>query len=136
MLILNEEANRPERRPLTQKCVLIIDDNKMLLDTVQDIFDAVDIPNLTARGGKEGVAIFKFNQANIGLVIIDLMMPILDGIETLNKLRQLDPHVPIVLSSGYYPQRLHLDNLPINGFLAKPFTITQLLAQVENSILK
>lgn len=55
---------------------------------------------MVADGGLEGLSLYQEHQHDIGLVILDLSMPGMDGYETLTQLRKTDPDVPVLISSG------------------------------------
>jgi PAS domain S-box-containing protein len=95
-----EPAPRPERRR-GRTAVLVVDDDPAVLEALADILDLSRIPVLTAANGQEAIAVFSRQQAEIGLVILDILMPVMNGGLALREMRKLDPTVPVVLASGY-----------------------------------
>ena len=87
----------------------------------------------TARNASEGLECFKAHRAEIQLVITDVMMPFVDGRQLMRRLRELDPHLPILVMSGMLTPSLEAEILAQEacGFLAKPFTAEQLLAKLR-----
>ena len=89
---------------------------------------------ITARDGFECLNIYKRLKDKISLIIMDFTMPIMDGSEVFNELREINPHVPVVLSSGFTEQ----DKLRwmlakgLRGFIPKPYTQEKLLLQVRS----
>ena len=117
--------------------VLVIDDDASIREAVQGILALVDIDVISAANGKEGVELFARGQAKIGVVLLDVQMPIMSGEETYKRIRALDANIPIILSSGYGEMEnaapwgsgsVTSDNTVV---LRKPYTIDGLLELVE-----
>ncbi|MGL5096001.1 MAG: response regulator, partial [Planctomycetia bacterium] len=91
-----------------------------------------------AVDGLDAVKRFAAARRPIDLVLLDLMMPRLDGLETLSELRRLRPGLPIVLISGYGAADLanRAADVAVDGFLQKPFSIHQLVAVVRQAIAR
>jgi CheY-like chemotaxis protein len=86
---------------------------------------------LTAADGRAGVTLAREERPN--LILMDRMMPVLDGIAAIKELKA-DPatrSIPTIAMSGGRNLRVHADDLPTDGVLAKPFDIDVLLALVE-----
>jgi len=116
----------------TGEVVLVIDDEADVREAAIEILHSTGYRTLSASNGAEGVEIFQQHQAEIGVILLDVLMPGLNGPETLEKLRALDPHVKVILTSGYSEQAI-LFNAPSqkpSAFLAKPYTIDGLTRHV------
>ena len=86
---------------------------------------------LTAGSGKEAISLFKEKQHDISLVILDLIMPDMDGIATLDGLREIDKTLPVLLASGYSQEVDKLGALHERhscDFLPKPYRPDALIA--------
>jgi DNA-binding response OmpR family regulator len=117
----------------TAKHILIIDDEAVVREAVEDILESVDIHVFSAGDGYEGVTVFTANKDSINGVLLDMKMPGLSGPDTLRELRQIDPHIPVILSSGYSEdetKRAIADQGPAI-FLPKPYNFDELIAKVE-----
>ena len=116
--------------------VLVIDDEQPVREAVSDILDLEDIPVLLAASGQEGIDLYRQHMTDIGLILLDISMPGMDGEQTLRYLRQLDDNVPVILSSGYaenaVSQRFMDEN--VTGFLQKPFDMSGLIATVRRYV--
>ena len=115
--------------------VLMIDDNLQLVDMVKEYFSshAVIEVNKVANSGQEGLELIKNNE-NIDLVILDLIMPGMDGIKVLEELdkENLNPKI-IVLTSYNSPEIIRkVSGFGIKYFMLKPFELNDL----ENKILE
>lgn len=120
----------------TKPLVLVIDDESAIRESVTDILMMEGIQVVTAASGNEGIACFRQQQHQIGLVLLDLKMPGMSGEETLRALRQIDGQVRVILSSGYNETEVsHLFHEgEIMAFLQKPYNFTLLCQQVRKAL--
>ncbi len=116
--------------------VLVVDDEQMILSLVTKILQRQGHTVTTAFSGEEGLRAQARQSDGIDLMILDLAMPGLSGVETLRRARQADPDLPCIISSGQnadwrdIPQEL-MTNL---HFLQKPYRAEE-LADLVNGIL-
>jgi two-component system KDP operon response regulator KdpE len=114
----------------TSPTVLIVDDEKSLRDFVRRNLDVRGFITLTATNGLEAIA--KFSANNVDLVIMDVMMPQLDGIETIRRIRQSSMVPIIVLSAlGEESDKIRALNSGADDYINKPFGVGELLARVQ-----
>jgi CheY-like chemotaxis protein len=112
-----------------RKTVLVVDDEAFVLQALTEILDLSDIPVMTAANGQVAVEIFGEHSDQIGLVLMDMLMPVMNGGQALREMRKLDSTVPIVIASGYddYEIKRHLTEATINerpdALLQKPFDL-------------
>ncbi|MEZ4645382.1 MAG: PAS domain S-box protein [Chloroflexota bacterium] len=120
----------------TAGLVLLIDDEEPVREAVADILASVDVSVLTAANGMEGVALYREHAAEINLVILDLSMPGMSGEETFQQLRRIDPHVQVILSSGYNRSEAtrRFSGKGLVTFLQKPFSSTVLINTVQQHL--
>ncbi len=118
------------------RTLLIIDDEEYLQEALADFLSMVDVITLSALDGATGLELFQAHQAQIDLVLLDLTMPGLDGLEIWQRLRQISAIVPVILSSGYakYDIQAHLGQDPHSYFLAKPYLPIELLNMMEKAL--
>jgi PAS domain S-box-containing protein len=114
--------------------VLVVDDNARVLQAVSQLVEALGYPVITATSGREALRVFGERHTDIGCVLLDLTMPEMDGLETLNRLRAIDPKARVVLSSGYSEQsvRRRVTGAGPTRFLQKPFVEDDLKAAIES----
>lgn len=121
--------------PLPQNAgtILIIDDEAPVRDAVIDILEMEHIFVLTAADGKAGIAIYQGRKETIDLILLDLSMPGLSGRETFQALRQVDPNVKIILSSGYHQGEVYrqFSGENVTDFLAKPYHMATLVQKIK-----
>jgi PAS domain S-box-containing protein len=123
-----EEA-APARRDLT---MLLIDDEEVVRDMVGEVLEQEGVKVLRAEDGTRGVALFRDQRQNIDLVLLDLSMPGISGEETFRRLREIDPGVPVILSSGYDHDeaRGRFGKGTPAGFIQKPYRPEELMAEI------
>ena len=110
--------------------VLVVDDEKPLRDFVRRNLEVRGFNLLTAANGLEALAVF--NTHMVDLVILDLMMPRMDGMETIRRIRESSTVPIIVLSAlGEESDKIQALNLGADDYLGKPFGVGELLARVQ-----
>jgi two-component system cell cycle sensor histidine kinase/response regulator CckA len=116
--------------------VLIIDDEEMIRDLAQKILLRAGFDVLTAPTGQSGVQLYAERHSQIDLVLLDLTMGDMPGLETLKKLREVSPDLPCLISSGHAPRGFELpEELKHNvHFLQKPYRANQLTAAVNQML--
>lgn len=135
-LPLEANESKPPKEDLTSTgefrelhgCVLIIDDEEIIRETASEILEELGYQVLCARDGKEGLDIYKNNQELINVIILDMIMPKMNGRECFAQLRKINPEVKVLISSGFTSEEA-MRNINIDdaaGFLKKPFTVTEL----------
>ena len=88
---------------------------------------------LIARGGKEAIEIYKKNQDTIDIVILDMIMPGVGGGEAYDRMKEINPNIKVLLSSGYSidGQATEILKRGCDGFIQKPFNIKQLAKRMR-----
>lgn len=115
--------------------ILLVDDEDLLREGVREILEMSDYSVIEARDGEEALALFAIN--NVDLVISDIVMPNMDGVDFVTRLRESFPDVPILTISGgsrVVSARFGLDSALLSGAnasLTKPFNAKQLLEKVQ-----
>ena len=117
--------------------ILIVDDELMILRTAQETLESSNYRVLTAAGGTDAVAIFQHENQNIDLVLLDMMMPGMDGPQTKDAMRTLNADCKILASSGLR-RLIHEEGKlsDMNGFLPKPYSNETLLRAVREILDK
>ena len=113
--------------------VLLIDDEKMILDVGIELLEELGYTVQSAMSGQEAIDIFKEDRNKIDLVIMDMIMPEMGGGETFDRLKEIDPDVKVLLSSGYSinGQATKILRRGCDGFIQKPFNMNQLAEKVQ-----
>ena len=110
--------------------VLVVDDEKSLRDFVRKNLEIRNYKVLTASNGLEALAIF--NTEKVDLVIVDIMMPHLDGLETTRRIRQTSI-VPILILTalGEESDKIRAFDYGADDYLTKPFGVGELLGRIK-----
>lgn len=116
--------------------ILLVDDEESIRMVVSAILEEAGFLLTTASNGQEALDIFQRRQGEIDLVITDMAMPEMDGPETIERLRRIDPRISIVGTSGFGsdPQLAGVCAGGLNGFIDKPFTAETLLSTVRSAL--
>jgi two-component system cell cycle sensor histidine kinase/response regulator CckA len=114
--------------------ILVVDDEEYILKACRAMLTDLGYAVLTARSGEEATAIFRELDAQIDLVILDMIMPEMDGRETFERLKQIDPAVKVLISSGYSIDEIASDMLVLgcDDFIQKPFDMYQVSKTIRN----
>jgi CheY-like chemotaxis protein len=113
--------------------VLVVDDETKICEIAKTTLEIYNYRVLTASNGIEALALYSQYKDDISLVLIDLMMPEMDGSTTIITLQRINPQVQIIAMSGLMPNwtTAHKRNLNIKKFLPKPFTTQELLNALQ-----
>jgi PAS domain S-box-containing protein len=117
--------------------ILVVDDEVAVRDMIGATLEVCGYRPLTACDGTEAVALFVEHATEIRAVLVDSLMPLMDGAATVRTLRRLDSQVPIITVSGLNEDHEEIQRLELRGlrFLHKPFTTAALL-QLLRRVLK
>ena len=121
---------------LTGVRILVVDDEPVVRDVMSAALERLGCHVMLSESGEEAIRIFEDPSVAVDLVIMDVTMPGLTGVETLHRLRQVRRDVRAVLTSGYafdHP-RARLLSQGFRGFLAKPFDLSALQDVVRSAL--
>jgi len=128
----SEESTR--KGPQT---ILLVDDEKPLLDTVSDMLKHLGYLVLTAGDGEEAVRIYQEHKANVDLIILDMLMPHKGGREAYKDLKGIQPDVKVLLTSGFEQQKAVAEDMceqGAAGFVEKPYRLRDLSELIRRAI--
>ena len=136
--ILREEEGSPAMLIKGTGTILLIDDEKMILDVGLELLEELGYTVLSAMSGQEAIDVFQKDQDNIDLVIMDMIMPGMGGGETFDRLKEINPEVKVLLSSGYSinGQATKIIRRGCDGFIQKPFNMNQLAEKIQKILVK
>ena len=115
--------------------VLLVDDEKHIAEVGQELLEALGYKTRVASNGQDAIKIFQEHKDNIDFVFLDMLMPKMGSKEVFLKLKEIDPDVKVLLSSGYSldGEAQELMDMGSAGFIQKPFRLkdlTRVLAQI------
>ncbi len=114
--------------------ILLVDDESVILDVGRRILKELGYKVLIARSGKTALRIYAACHEFIDLVLLDIILPEMSGEEIFDQMKQINPDLRVLLSSGYsidWQARKMIEN-GCNGFVQKPFKLKELSVQVRN----
>jgi two-component system cell cycle sensor histidine kinase/response regulator CckA len=128
----------PDRLIAGTGTVLLVDDELMVLELGMKLLEKLGYTVIQAKGGREAVEIYKTSPDSIDLVILDMIMPDMGGGETYDRIKEINPGVKVILSTGYSTDGRATEILErgCDGFLPKPYTIRELSASIEEVLRK
>lgn len=106
------------------KSILIVDDNPNMASLLAEMLEVFDYKSVSARDGSE--ALRALEDGNFSMVITDMRMPNMNGSELLIEVKQKYPKIPVVLISGYVVHDIDGNGAKPDGFLAKPFMMSDI----------
>ena len=117
-----------------RELVLIVDDDAVIMEFASQVLTEEDYRVALAKDGFEALKAYGDLGHQIGLVILDFFLPIMDGDAVFDELRAINPNVNVVLSSGFAEQNKIGTMLAkgLRGFIPKPYTREKLLDQVRS----
>jgi len=112
--------------------VLFVDDEEIIRRIGTQILSREGYRVLTASNGVEALGVYEQNKDTIKCIILDLVMPRMDGMQTFRQLRRSAPELGIILTTGYGEEEIkkRFGTLKLQGFLRKPFSAGSLSAMV------
>ena len=119
-----------------EETVLIVDDEETLLRLAGKLLRKNGYKTLTAESGARGLELYREHQNDIAVVVLDLMMPGMDGDEVEQRLRDLNPDVKVVFSSGYSQDGMAAKLMAGKNrrFVQKPFEVSALCQAIRDLI--
>ena len=116
--------------------ILVVDDEEMIRVTLKGMLESCGYEVLVADGGPSALEIFRDRGEMIDLVLLDLSMPIMDGEQCFQQLRQINPGVPVLICTGHGSDQTtdQMISKGASGVVKKPFDLAQLSAAVVRVI--
>jgi len=110
---------------------LIVDDNVPMADVLVEMLEVFDVDAITVQDGE--TALRSINEEPINLVITDLRMPKMSGVELLKSIKAQNPDLPVIVISGYSlsSDDSHTVRDIADGFLSKPFKMEDIRALLD-----
>ncbi len=132
----SRELRFPEGVVKGQGTVLVIDDEEMILKVASELLRALGYNVITARGGVAGLRTYGERAQEVDLVLLDMIMPDMGGGEVFERLRQMNPGVRVLLSSGYAinGQAQQILEKGCRGFIQKPFSLAELSQKLQAAL--
>lgn len=116
-----------------RETILLVDDEEVLRSLGQEILIQNGYTVFLASNGIEAIQLYEKQEGNIDLVVLDMIMPKMDGLETYKHLKEMNPSLKILITSGYsHDSQSHKEfRNGIEGFIQKPYKIDTLTKKVR-----
>jgi CheY-like chemotaxis protein/two-component sensor histidine kinase len=114
-----------------QEHVLVVDDDEDVLNFIKDILESRGYQVLAFHDPLGALDMFKSLSNEIELIIIDIVMPVMNGKELIRNLKTIKPDIKVIAISGYSDEPVNKENMMIDAFVKKPFEGHLLLSTVR-----
>ncbi|MCG8568177.1 MAG: response regulator [Desulfobacterales bacterium] len=133
---ISDTPSADEKLALGHESVLIVDDEQRILTVDQEICKALGYNVMTASSGKEALEIYAQEKSRIHLVILDMIMPQMNGFETFMELKKHNPDVKVLLSTGYSidEKAQEMMNQGCKGFILKPYSVIDFSHKIREAL--
>ncbi|MFA5181953.1 MAG: PAS domain S-box protein [Syntrophales bacterium] len=113
--------------------ILLVDDEKIILDVNRELLESIGYMVYAVGSGQEAIAVYMEKRNEVDLVILDMIMPGMSGGDTFDRLREINPEIRVLLSSGYSinGEAQHILDRGCNGFIQKPFKLNTLARSIK-----
>lgn len=130
----SSETDLVSKESKVERTVLVIEDEPAIREAVVEILSFCDIKVFEAGKGQQGTDIYAQSHNEIGAVLLDMQLPDMDGKMTLKLLRELNPSVKVIISSGadHSTALEQFPNKDAISFLPKPYEIDNLIDTVQS----
>ena len=118
----------------SKETILVVEDDDLVRELGERILRQAGYSVLTAKNGQEALQIYKREPGKIGVVILDLVMPVMGGKECLNELLKIDPAAKVLISTGASDDEGAKDGVAsrAKGFVDKPYCMKRLTQAVHD----
>lgn len=125
----------PSVQRLQGLVILVVDDEALMRDAARDLLESEGATLFVASDGEEALGFLEKNHSMISLVLMDVIMPKMDGIKALYEIKKINPNLPVILTSGY------AESKPVSqareifsvGFIQKPYNTDALINLIHTN---
>ena len=134
MIELTQRPNQSQRQEKARKTILVVDNEPLIRDLCRKVLDEYHV--VDAPDGEKALEIFMCG--GIDVILTDVRMPKLDGLELLRRLKELEPTVVVIIMTGFADKELILRALKedADDFIIKPPTLLQLKSTIHKALVK
>lgn len=128
-----EKGIKEEKEPIVEilkgkETILLVDDENAVIEGCREVLEKMGYIVSIAKNGREAIEIYRKSPEKVDLVILDIIMPGMGGGETYNRLKEINPDIKVLLTSGnsINGQANEILERGCNGFIQKPFNMEDL----------
>ena len=113
--------------------ILLVDDEEMIIDVGKSLLLNLGYHVIAVNNGEEAINVIRYKGGQIDLILLDMIMPVMDGDKTFDQIRKIRPDIPVMLCSGYAinSRAEKIMRKGCNGFIQKPFTLSELSQKIR-----
>ncbi len=117
-----------QEEEITPKTILVVDDEEIVRITAKNLLKCLGHTPIVCSNGREAISLYTGSKEQIDLVLIDMIMPMLDGAQTISRLRKINPSLRAVISTGYSFDTSIQDIIDDRNIFSikKPYTLAEL----------
>ncbi len=118
--------------------VLLVDDEEVILEVGKELLEGMGYRVLIAKDGKEAIEVYDKDRDEIDIVVLDLVMPNMGGGQAYDRMKEINPDIKVLLSSGFSidGEASEILERGCNGFIQKPFTLKELSHEIREILHK
>ena len=122
---------------ISETVILVAEDNDLSYTLLKFLLSRMKYKVIRALNGKEAVDIF-LNNSEINLILMDISMPVMDGIEAIRQIRGFDKEVPIIVQTAFVESSKSNEvfEAGCNAYLIKPIKMEELVGKIEECLKK
>ena len=114
--------------------VLVVDDEEIVRMAARTVLESFGYTVLEAENGREAVRVYERHLGEVTVVLLDMTMPVMSGVETLQHIQKLDGEAVVIATSGYNEsEAMQIFGSSIAGFIQKPFTAPELGCKIKGA---
>ncbi|GAB4171465.1 MAG: hypothetical protein Kow00108_05960 [Calditrichia bacterium] len=118
------------------KKILLVDDEQSILKMLNEMLKLLKVESFSTSNAKEAIEIFKKHKDEIQLILLDILMPEMNGMDAFEEFKKIKPDIEIIIISGYTNEPEIINFIKKNKlhFFRKPFHIENLMDEIEKII--
>ncbi len=134
--ILKEEEQQHELLVGHGESILVVDDEDQISEVTRKMLETHGYKVITASDGKEAIALYSQYRELIKAVLIDMMMPVMDGLSCIRELRKANPELKVIAVSGLAEKDklAKVNESQVQAFLSKPYATEELLKNIHDIV--
>ena len=116
--------------------ILLVDDEPLTLNMLKRFFEKADFDVMTAQDGLEAIAVYEHKKDQIDVILSDIELPEMDGWMMHSRLKEINPQVKVIFTSGYYHPEIQTrcDREGIEALIPKPFKLDEVVSIVRSHV--
>lgn len=135
---LDDDGSAEDCLPVESGSILVIDDDKAVCNVVNRVLNKFGFSVLTAYSGSEGIEVYEKHHDEISVILLDMTMPGLSGVETFELLRKKGVSIPVILTSGLSESDIteQMQGAEVFHFLKKPYKPQKLVNVISKALIR